>query len=124
VTKHEFLAFLSAAREFYGAWPNPETLYENLRLNTPEGQTRWDQQVRALIPRLVKRGLICWIPCEKAVKAKRGAVQRCGKRHLALTKLGETQLETWNEMGCEAHTHTANCHASEREFEFPKKGVA
>jgi hypothetical protein len=35
-----------------------------------------------------------------------------------LTKLGEAQLETWNEMGCDAHTHVANCHAPELDVEF------
>ena len=121
MTKHDFLAFLSGARAHYGAWPDKATLYADLRSNTPEGQARWDQQVRALIPRLLKRGLICEIPCRKATKGRPGG---CGKPHLALTKLGEAQLETWNEMGCDAHTHTANCHASEREFDFPDKGVA
>jgi hypothetical protein len=124
VTKHDFLYFLSEARKFYGSWPDPTTLYENLRINTPEGQARWDQQVRALIPRLLKRGLICWMPCEEVTKRVRAGSKRCGKPHLALTKLGEVQLATWNEMGCEAHTHTANCHASEREFDFQKKSVA
>ncbi len=124
MTKHDFLYFLWEAREHYGCWPDKTTLYADLRINTPDGQARWDQQVRALIPRLVKRGLISWIPCIQANKRVPTGSKRCGKPHLALTKLGEAQLETWNEMGCDAHTHTANCHASEREFGFAKKSVA
>jgi hypothetical protein len=124
VTKHDFLYFLSEARKFYRGWPDATTLYENLRINTPDGQARWDQQVRALIPRLLKRGLICWMSCEGATKRAPAGSRSCGKLHLALTKLGEVQLQTWNEMGCDAHTHTANCHASVREFDFHKKSVA
>src|SRR5260221_13988286 len=30
MTKHEFLAFLDAAHDFFGTWPPPPTLYLNL----------------------------------------------------------------------------------------------
>ncbi len=116
MTQHDFLFFLSEAHRFYGTWPDAQTLYENLRLNTPKGQARWDQQVRALIPRLLKRGLIRWMPCDGKSESA------CGKPHLVMTNLGRAQLETWNEMGCEAHTHTASCHANEREFNFKNHG--
>ncbi len=120
VTNHEFLVFLDASRDHYGAWPDPETLYADLRLNTSEGQVRWDQQARALIVRMLKKGLIRKIPCAEATKSRPGG---CGKPHLALTKLGEAQLEAWNEMGCDAHTHVANCHAPDLDVEFNKKKV-
>jgi hypothetical protein len=61
MTKHEFLAFLNAARDFFGTWPPPPTLYLNLRENTPSGQARLDQQARPLIARMLKRGLLEWI---------------------------------------------------------------
>jgi hypothetical protein len=116
VTNHEFLLFLDASREHYGVWPDTQTLYADLRLNTPEGQVRWDQQARALIVRMLKKGLIRKFPCS-------GGVKGCGKPHLGLTKLGEAQLETWNEMGCDAHTHVGNCHAPDLEVEFDKEKV-
>lgn len=119
VTNHEFLVFLAASHEHYGAWPDPQTLYAYLRLNTPEGQVRWDQQARALIVRMLKKGLIRKIPCAEATSRPGG----CGKAHLALTKLGEAQLETWNEMGCDAHTHVGNCHAPDLDVEFERKKV-
>jgi hypothetical protein len=118
VTNHEFLVFLDASHDHYKAWPDPETLYADLRLNTPEGQARWDQQARALIVRMLKKGLIRKIPCPGAPKRVKG----CGKPHLALTKLGEAQLEAWNEMGCEVHTHVGNCHAPDLDVEFNKVG--
>jgi hypothetical protein len=116
VTKHEFLVFLDASRDHYKGWPDPPTLYADLRLNTPEGQVRWDQQARALIVRMLKKGLIQKIPCP-------GGAKGCGKPHLAMTKLGEAQLEVWNEMGCDAHTHVGNCHAPDLDVEFNKKKV-
>jgi hypothetical protein len=119
VTNHEFLVFLDASRDHYRAWPDTPTLYADLRLNTPEGQARWDQQARALIVRMLKKGLIQKIPCPSGRKKIAGA---CGKTHLALTKLGEAQLEAWNEMGCEAHTHVENCHAPDLDVEFNKVG--
>jgi hypothetical protein len=67
---------------------------------------------------MLKKGLIEKIPCAEATKARTG---RCGKAHLALTKLGEAQLETWNEMGCDAHTHVANCHAPDLDVGFGKR---
>ena len=36
---------------------------------------------------------------------------------------GRTRKNTWNEMGCDAHTHTANCHAPDLDFEFNRKKV-
>lgn len=120
VTKHEFLAFLEDSHDHYGAWPDPETLYADLRLNTPEGQARWDQQARALILRMLKKGLIEKIPCAQATKGRAGG---CGKPHLALTVLGKAQLDVWDDMGCEVHTHVANCHAPDLDFEFKKKKV-
>ena len=117
VTKHDFLAFLAASRDNYRNWPDLPTLYADLRLNTPEGQARWDQQARALISRMLTKGLIQRIPCP-------GGTRGCGNPHLALTKLGEAQLETWNEMGCEAHTHVAHCQAPDRDFGFKKKKVS
>ena len=119
VTKHEFLVFLAQSRDHYKAWPDPETFYADLRFNTPEGQVRWDQQARALIVRMLKKGLIEKIPCAEASKGR----GKCGKPHMALTKLGEAQLETWNEMGCDSHTHVANCHAPDLDVEFNKKKV-
>jgi len=118
VTKHDFLSFLSEAYKFYGTWPDTQTLYKNLRLNTPKGQARWDRQLSSLMPRLLKTGLVCWLPCDGAAKGK----SACGKPHLVLTDLGQIQLKTWDELGCDAHTHTANCHALEREFDFENHG--
>jgi hypothetical protein len=120
VTKHEFLLFLAESHGHYGAWPDPETFYADLRSNTPEGQVRWDQQARALVARMLRKGLIRKIPCAEATKGRPGG---CGKPHLALTALGTAQLDTWNEMGCDAHTHVANCHAPDRDFEFKKEKV-
>ena len=119
VTNHEFLVFLDASHDHYGEWPHSQILYADLRLNTPEGQTRWDQQARALIVRMLKKGLIQKIPCPAGAKKRPGA---CGKPHLALTKLGEAQLEAWNEMGCDAHTHVDNCHAPDLNVDFNKAG--
>ena len=112
VTNHDFLYFLSAARDFFGLWPDRVLLYFNLRENTPKGQTRWDQQARAVIGRMLKRGLIEWIDCPGPVLG----TPACGKPHLALTTLGQAQLSTWNRLGCGSHTHSANCHAKRRKF--------
>jgi hypothetical protein len=120
VTKHEFLVFLAESFDHYGEWPAPELFYADLRFNTPEGQVRWDQQARALIVRMLKKGLIEKIPC---AGAKKGRPEACKKPHLALTVLGRAQLDVWNDMGCDSHTHVANCHAADREFEFDKKKV-
>lgn len=114
MTKHEFLAFVAAARDFYGVWPDEYGLYANLRENTPKGQARWDQQARAVIARMLKRGLIEWVCCPgPSVGAK-----PCENQHLALTALGAAQLETWNRMGCDAHTHSRQCHAPRRRFKL------
>lgn len=116
MTKHEFLAFLAEAHDFFGVWPPPTTLYMNLRENTPPRQARWDQQARPLIARMVKRGLLEWIPCPEARKPK--PLNTCGKPHLALTALGKAQLDAWNQLGCDAHTHTRHCHARKRRFKL------
>ena len=116
MTKHEFLAFLDAAHDFFGAWPPPPTLYLNLRENTPPGQARWDQQARPLIARMLKRGLLEWVPCPEA--RKKHPANPCGKPHLALTALGKAQLDAWNELGCDAHTHSGHCHVRRRRFKL------
>ncbi|HUO04645.1 MAG TPA: hypothetical protein VMU16_05555 [Candidatus Binataceae bacterium] len=120
MTKHEFLALLAESHEFYGQWTDDRTLYASLRLNTPRGQARWDQQARSLMPRLLKRGLIERVPCPET--GKRTPQRSCGKQHTALTALGRAQLEAWNKLGCDAHTHVGNCHAPESEFKFDKVG--
>ena len=89
MTKHEFLVFLAQSRAHYRAWPDPETFYADLRYNTPDGEARWDQQARALIVRMLKKGFIEKIPCAEATKGRSGG---CGKPHLALTALGKAQL--------------------------------
>lgn len=116
MTKHEFLAFLDAAHEFFGTWPPAPTLYLNLRENTPAGQARWDQQARPLIARMLKRGLLEWLPCPEA--RRKNPVNPCGKAHLALTALGKAQLDTWNHLGCDAHTHSGHCHVRGRRFKL------
>ena len=120
MTKHDFLALLAESYEFYGrSWADEATLYANLRLNTPEEQTRWDQQARSLIPRLLKRGMIERIPCPNT---RDKTVEACGRPHIALTALGRAQLEAWDQLGCDAHTHTGQCHAPDRDFNFRKAG--
>jgi hypothetical protein len=117
VTNHDFLYFLSAARDFFGLWPDKVHLYFNLRENTPKGQTRWDQQARAVIGRMLKRGLIEWVDCP----GPELGTPACGKPHLALTTLGQAHLSTWNRLGCSSHTHSSNCHAKRRKFRKFKK---
>src|SRR5215472_12179351 len=112
VTNHDFLYFLAAARDFFGLWPDRVHLYFNLRENTPKGQTRWDQQARAVISRMLKRGLIEWVACPGPVLGK----PACGKPHLALTTLGQAQLSSWNRLGCGSHTHSSACHAQRRKY--------
>lgn len=114
MTNHDFLFFLSEARAFFGVWPDEPELYFNLRENTPKGQVRWDQQARAVMSRMLKRGLIEWIQCPGSSMG----FEPCGKRHLALTALGQAQLETWNRLGCAAHTRSARCHARKRRFKL------
>jgi hypothetical protein len=116
MTKHEFLAFIDEAHGYYGAWPHPSVLYLNLRENTPPGQARWDQQARPLIARMLKRGLLEWLPCPEA--RKKNPINPCGKPHLALTTLGKAQLDAWNELGCDAHTHSRRCHVNRRRFKI------
>jgi len=112
VTNHDFLYFLAAARDFFGIWPDRIHLYLNLRENTPKGQTRWDQQARAVIGRMLKRGLVEWVDCQGPVLGN----PACGKPHLGLTALGQAQLSTWNRLGCSSHTHSSNCHAKRRRY--------
>ena len=114
VTNHDFLAFLAGARDFFGLWPDEIQLYFNLRENTPKAQTRWDQQARAVISRMLKRGLIEWVGCPGPALG----FEPCEGRHLALTVLGQAQLSTWNRLGCGTHTHSANCHARKRRFKL------
>ena len=73
MTNHDFLYFLAAARDFFGLWPDRFHLYLNLRENTPKGQTRWDQQARAVMSRMLRRGLIEWVDCPgPCLKLSRG----------------------------------------------------
>ncbi len=116
MTNHDFLVFLAGARDFFGVWPDELQLYFNLRENTPKGQTRWDQQARAVMGRMLKRGLIEWVDCPGPVLG----FKPCEKRHLALTTLGQAQLSSWNRLGCGSHTHSRNCHARKRRFDIAK----
>jgi hypothetical protein len=115
VTNHDFLFFLHESFEHYGGWPHPRVIAIDLRANTPRGQAPWDRQARPIMARMLKKGLIEKIPCRRAGD---GGVQRCGQPHIALTELGFAQLKTWNELGCEAHTHVKSCHASRRKLKM------
>jgi hypothetical protein len=68
---------------------------------------------------IVKRAR-SWLECSKRDSSRRFLVlvelamtetPRCGQSHIALTALGFAQLNTWNELACEAHTRVKSCHA-------------
>jgi hypothetical protein len=121
VTNHEFLAYLAGAFEHYGSWPHPREISFDLRANTPNGQAPWDRQSRPIMARMLKKGIVAKVPCRRRQKAGNLAVERCGQPHIALTELGWAQLRTWDELGCDTHTHVRSCHAPESEFEFEEE---
>jgi hypothetical protein len=121
VTNHEFLAYLAGAFEHYSGWPHPRVIAIDLRANTPAGQAPWDRQARAIMARMLKKGIIAKVPCRGARRRGRPASGRCGQMHISLTDLGWAQLKTWDELGCRAHTHVGRCHAPESELEFEEE---
>src|SRR5262249_22302372 len=121
MTNHEFLFFLNAAYEYYEAWPHPRVLAVDLRANTPDDQAPWDRQARPIMARMLRKGLIAKVPCRAAHKGNANGLQKCGQMHIAMTELGFAQLKAWNELGCEAHSHSGHCHASESDLEFTRE---
>ena len=43
------------------------------------------------------------------------------KTSSCLNRVGQGAVECLNNMGCDAHTHVANCHAPDLDVEFNKK---
>jgi hypothetical protein len=90
MTRHEFLTYLWAAERQTGGPLHLECVRADLKLNTPAGQrTGWERELDPLLPWCAKRG---WTSISRCTE--------CGRKCIAVTSLGKSQLELWNELGC------------------------